>query len=168
MAGQGVWGPDGDSLLLDYGASPPPDSPLKPSRRVMRAQRAGMAAAGSGHPVPPSPAPNAPAADLGSVRGSPEGEPPLVSAILASPTPRKGKGSSALRAITEARDMAASAAAGGGGGGGGGGGAGTGAGVKKSLKAATEDEDDEDEDEEEEEGEETTLSPQGGGFLSRL
>jgi hypothetical protein len=40
--------------------------------------------------------------------------------------------------------------------------------VKKSLKAATEDEDDEDEDEEEEEGEETTLSPQGGGFLSRL
>ncbi len=162
-AGAGaVWGPDGDSLLLDFGVSPSPTSPVRPPRRVLKAQAAAQAAAASAGGSSSSGSSSSSGALVGggggaAGRGSPTPEEketahPVVS--LFSPGPRSmRKGSAAMRAVSQAREMAAVVGGGGGGCGGGGG----------AALATQEDEDDGEEEEEE------VASPEAArGFLSRL
>jgi len=46
ISGKAQWGVDGDSIIIDYQASPDPASPIKPSKRVLRAMREGSARGG--------------------------------------------------------------------------------------------------------------------------
>ena len=151
-AGGAVWGHAGDALLLDYGVSPDPSSPIRPPRRVLKAQAAAFAAAaaaaGGGGSAAAAGAP---------ARASPTPEEranahPVVS--LLSPGPKSlRKGSAAMRAVGQAREMSAAA----------GGGGGAAAAAPEAAAAAHEEEE---EDEEEEEQEAPAEEPKG--FLSRL
>jgi hypothetical protein len=158
-AGGAVWGHAGDALLMDLGASPDPSSPIRPPRRVLKAQAAAFAAAaaaagggGGGGGA------SAAAAGAQSARTSPTPEEranahPVVS--LLSPGPKSlRKGSAAMRAVGQAREMSAAAVGGGG------------AAAAAPEAAAAHEEEEEEEEEEHEEAETPAEEPKG--FLSRL
>jgi hypothetical protein len=158
-AGSAVWGHGGDALLLDYGVSPDPSSPIRPPRRVLKAQAAAFAAAAATAATAAGTA--AGGGGGGSARAAASGSPtpeeradahPVVS--LLSPGPKSlRKGSAAMRAVGQAREM--NAAAGGGGG----------AAAAQAPATAQEEEEEEEEDGEEEEAAEAEAPK---GFLSRL
>jgi hypothetical protein len=165
-AGSGVWGVDGDALLMDYSASPDPSKPIGPPARVRRAQEAAFAAASSGGGSSSSSSSSSTASALvgggGGSKGSPTAEEkaaahPVVS--LLSPGPKSlRKGSAAMRAVGQARELSAAAGSvmvGGGG-------------SSSSSSSSAPDGVQEEEEEEDGEEEEEEAPEEPKGFLSRL